>query len=118
MYKAILNKPIINEERSSACFIDDVIGRLSSELNQKLENYMIEGLKRKGFEFENRFELKNFIKLNCKCEDRTDLKQRTYFVNDIPFFLHCYEIKINLNQITNDKSEVKMAVNYGSFAYL
>jgi len=43
--------------------IDDVIGRLSSELNKKLEDYIIEGLKRKGFEFET------FIKNNCRCED-------------------------------------------------
>ena len=74
--------------------IADVIGRLSSQLNKQLEDYMIEGLKRKGFEFENRIELENFIKSNCRCEDRTDIKQRTYFVNDIPFFLHCYEIEI------------------------
>ena len=98
--------------------IEDLIGRLSSQLNKQLEDYMIEGLKRKGFDFENRIELENFIKSNCRCEDRTDLKQRTYFVNEIPFFLHCYEIKMDLNPITNDKGEVKMSANYGSFAYL
>ncbi|MDD4437949.1 MAG: hypothetical protein PHS04_07955 [Tissierellia bacterium] len=97
--------------------IADVIGRLSSELNKQLEDYMIEGLKRKGFEFENRMELEAFIKLNCRCEDRMDLKQRTYFVNDIPFFLHCYEIEMDLNQITTDR-EVKMSANYGRYAYL
>jgi len=118
MYKAILNKSVINEELTLACFIGDVIGRLSSELNQQLENYMIEGLKRKGFEFKNRFELEKFIKSNCRCEDRTYLKQRTYFANDIPFFLHCYEIKMDLNPITNDKDKVKILANYGSFAYL
>ena len=59
--------------------IADVIGRLSSQLNKQLEDYMIEGLKRKGFEFQNRIELENFIKSNCRCEDRTDIKQRTYF---------------------------------------
>ena len=44
---------------NSPLFID----RLSSELNKKLEDYFIEGLKRKGFEFET------FIKNNCRCED-------------------------------------------------
>jgi hypothetical protein len=97
--------------------IADVIGRLSSQLNKQLEDYMIEGLKRKGFEFENRMELENFIKSNCRCEDRTDIKQRTYFANDIPFFLHCYEIEMDLNPITTDR-EVKMSANYGSYAYL
>ena len=97
--------------------IADVIGKLSSQLNQQLEDYMIEGLKRKGFEFENRIELENFIKSNCRCEDRTDIKQRTYFVNDTPFFLHCYEIEMNLTPITTDR-EVKMSANCGSYAYL
>ena len=97
--------------------ISDVIGRLSSQLNKQLEDYMIEGLKRKGFEFENRIELENFIKSNCRCEDRTDIKQRTYFVNDIPFFLHCYEIEMDLTPITTDR-EVKMSANYGHYAYL
>lgn len=115
MYKAILINPAINEDFNRTC---NIISSLSSKLNQQLENYIIEGLKRKGFEFKNKSELENFIKSNCKCEDRTDLKQRTYFVNDIPFFLHCYEVKMNLNLITNDKGEVKTSVNYGSFAYL
>lgn len=96
--------------------IADVIGRLFSQLNKQLEDYIIEGLKRKGFEFENRMELKNFIKSNCRCEDRTDIKQRTYFANDIPFFLHCYEIEMD-NPITTDR-EVKMSANYGRYAYL
>ena len=97
--------------------IADVIGRLSSQLNNQLEDYMIEGLKRKGFEFENRMELENFIKSSCRCEDREDIKQRTYFANDIPFFLHCYKIEMDLNPITTDR-EVKMSANYGSYAYL
>ena len=97
--------------------IAEVIGRLSSQLNNKLEDLWIEGLKRKGFEFKNRMELENFIKSNCRCEDRTDIKQRTYFVNDIPFFLHCYEIEMDLKPIKTDK-EFKMSANYGRYAYL
>ena len=97
--------------------IADVIGRLSSQLNKKLEDLWIEGLKRKGFEFKKRIELENFIKSNCRCEDRTDIKQRTYFVNDIPFFLHCYEIEMDLNPIQTDR-ELKMSANYGRYAYL
>ena len=97
--------------------IADVIGRLSSQLNKQLEDLWIEGLKRKGFEFENRIELENFIKSNCRCEDRTDIKQRTYFVNDIPFFFHCYEIEMDLNPFKTDR-EFKMSANYGRYAYL
>lgn len=103
--------------QDSPLLIADVIGRLSFQLNKQLEDYIIEGLKRKGFEFENRIELENFIKSNCRCEDRTDIKQRTYFANDIPFFLHCYEIEMDLNPIQADR-EFKMSANYGRYAYL
>lgn len=96
--------------------IADVIGRLSSGLVKALEDYMIEGLKRKGFEFENRLELENFIKNNCRCEDTPHIKERVYFANNIPFFLHKYEIEIT-NPITLD-GEVKVSANYGSYAYL
>ena len=97
--------------------IESVTGRLSYQLNKQLEDYTIEGLQRKGFEFENRMELENFIKSNCRCEDRTDIKQRTYFVNDIPFFLHCYEIEMDLNPIQTD-TEVKMSAIYDRYAFL
>jgi len=93
----------------------DIIGRLSSELNKKLEDYIIEGLKRKGFEFENRLELETFIKNNCRCEDTPHKKERVYFANDTPFFLHKYEIEMT-NPITLD-GDVKMCSNYGSYAY-
>ena len=119
---AIKNTEIMSTEKSSNegkgnGVLADVIGRLSSQLNKQLEDYMIDGLKRKGFEFKNRFELENFIKSNCRCEDRTDIKQRTYFANDIPFFLHCYEIEMDLNPIQTDR-EFKMSANYGRYAYL
>lgn len=107
----------ISEKDQQPCTIAGVIGWLSSQLNKQLEDLWIEGLKRKGFEFENRMELENFIKSNCRCEDRSDIKQRTYFVNDIPFFLHCYEIEIDLNPTKTDR-EFKMSANYGCYAYL
>lgn len=105
------------EPQDPPLLIADVIGRLSSQLNNQLEDYIIEGLKRKGFEFENRMELENFIKSNCRCEDRTDIKQRIYFVNDIPFFLYCYEIDMDLNP-TQTGREFKLSANYGHYAYL
>ena len=105
------------EPQDQPLLIASVTGRLFSQLNKQLEDYMIEGLKRKGFEFENRMELENFIKSNCRCEDRTDIKQRIYFVNDIPFFLHCYEFDMDLNSIQTD-GEFKISTNYGHYAYL
>jgi len=104
-----IKEVILNREDTISLFMSDIYNKL----NKKLEDLIIEGLKRKGFKFENRHELEQFIKSNCRCEDRMDIKQRTYFVNDIPFFLHLYEI----NPIKTD-SDITMSANYGYYAYL
>jgi hypothetical protein len=94
----------------------DIIGRLHDDLNRQLEDSVIEGLKRKGFEFKHKLELETFVKERCRCEDNVDLKERVYYVDNIPFFLHNYKSEMT-NPITFDW-DVKMCTNYGFYAYL
>jgi len=98
--------------------INSTISRLSDDLNSKLETIVIEGLKRKGFEFSNKLELGNFIKQRCKCEDNVNLKQRTYFIYDKPFLLHDYNIKIDLTSIIDGGKNTTIKASYGNFTYL
>ena len=97
--------------------IDYIMNSLSNNLNSKLETYFIDGLKSKGFEFSNKLELENFIKQRCKCEDNVNLKQRTYFIDDKPFFLHDYNIEMDLIPIIEGR-KTTLKASYGSFAYL
>ena len=94
-----------------------VISSLSDDLDIKLETIIIEGLKRKGFEFNNKFELLNFIKQRCKIEDDSNLKQATYFIDNKPFFLHDYNIEFDLTTIIDGKSTTIKA-SCGNFVYL
>lgn len=94
----------------------DVTSRLISDLQKKLEDYIIEGLKRKGFEFENQTELENFVKTRCRRTDNIQFKEHIYYVDNFPFFLHKYEIIYE--PITEDNNGIKMSANYGSYAYL
>lgn len=96
--------------------IHDVTSRLFSDLQKQLEDCIIEGLKRKGFEFENKTDLENFIKTRCECKDNIQFKERIYYADNIPFFLHKYEMIYE--PITEDNNGIKMSANYGSFAYL
>jgi len=96
--------------------MSEITAKLAIELNKKLEDLVIEGLKRKGFEPENRSDLESFLKHNCRCEERSDLKQKTYFVNDIPFFLHCYEIE--KPTITRTDREFKISINQGYYSFI
>ena len=94
--------------------------QITEEINEKLSNefdkILIEGLRLKGFEFDNENDLHNFIKNNCRCEDYLAKQQRVYFVNDIPFLLHNYEIIIE--PITQENNGIKMSANYGTYKYL
>lgn len=97
--------------------IHDVIGRLSNKLNKELEDYVIEGLKRKGFEFKHPLELEAFVKERCRCEDNIDLKQKVCYVDNIPFFLHNYKSEpLQMSSITD--RGYKMTANLGTYAYL
>ena len=95
----------------------DALYKLSNELNKKLENYFIEGLKRKGFEFKHKIELESFIKERCTCDDNIDLKEKVYYVDNIPFFLHRYEIEPFKMPLITDR-ECKISASLGTYAYL
>ena len=117
MKKQNKNKQPTELSVNSPLFIDSVIGRLSNDLNKKLEDYIIEGLKRKGFEFNHKLELEEFVKERCRCDDNIDLKEKIYYVDNIPFFLHNYKIEpLKMPSITD--KEYKITSNLGTYAYL
>lgn len=96
-------------------FINDIISKASSDLNNQMDEITIEGLKRKGFEFENMIEMANFIKARCKIEDYNHKQQRIYFVDETPFLVHNYKTEIDFKDLKEDN---RISAEYGSFAYL
>jgi hypothetical protein len=90
--------------------------QLAKKLSNKFDDLIIEGLKRKGFEFESTAELESFIKENCKCADYPDEYRRVYYVKNEPFMLHDYSIDIpDIKMINNSPT---ITASYGSYAYL
>jgi predicted ribosome-associated RNA-binding protein Tma20 len=85
-------------------------------LSNKLEDLLIEGLRLKGFEFENKMQLEVFVKEYCTCIDNLEHKERIYSVNGDPFFFHNYEIIYE--PITEINKELQMNANYGRYAFL
>ncbi len=106
-----------NIESPNYDFMNEAINSLCSNLNNQLDTAIIEGLKRKGFEFDNKLELELFVKNRCRCEDRCDLKERVLYVDDIPFFLHKYEIEMDTTPLIEDR-KTTISANYGTFTYL
>lgn len=90
---------------------------LTDNLNEKLEDLVIEGLKRKGFEFKHKIELEAFIKERCRCEDNIYLKEKVYYVDNKPFFLHNYKIEpLQIPSITDEGCRI--TANLGAYTYL
>jgi len=103
-------------EKNFESLHQSICKNIISKLNNKLEKYLIEALNKKGFEFKSKIELEKFVTDNCRCEDNLKIKQRIYFVNNIPFFLHNYEMIYE--QKNNFDEGFKMSANYGTFAFL
>jgi hypothetical protein len=111
-----LEREILTLPQDPPSLMAEVIDSLYYRLNNQLEDLVIEGLKRKGFQFKNRIELEDFVSLNCRCVDNIEAKERVYLVNDLPFFLHKYEII--QEPITEYNNGIHMSANYGRYAYL
>ena len=106
------NKDLLNYD-----MMHDIIGKLSNDLNTELEYYVVEGLKRKGFEFKHPVELAAFVKERCRCEDNIDLKEKIYYVDNTPFFFHNYKSEpLQMPSITD--KEYKLTASLGYYAYL
>ncbi len=94
--------------------ISDAIQELQRKLLEKLDELIVKGLKIKGFTFENRIDLEKFIETNCEMADCPELKERTYYVNKIPFLLHKYEIYPEID----NKNPCEISANYGHYSFL
>lgn len=114
MYTILHTQPDCIKEIS---FDDSITKELIKGISNKMDDYFIEGLRRKGFEFENKAEIYSFIKERCRCEDSLHLEERVYFVDNTPFFLHKYETEIDIKTITEDR-KITMSANNGYFACL
>lgn len=97
--------------------INNVFFNLYNDLNNQIEYYFIEGLKRKGFEFENKIVLASFVKDHCICADNINIKQRTYYVDDVPFILHSYDSE-NIYEVKTINEVTKVVSDLGNFYYL
>ncbi len=63
---------------------------------KKIDELIIEGLKRKGYIFESREERRDFLKRHGESFNSIDIKSTTYFIKKEPF-LEIYNEEIDFN---------------------
>lgn len=112
------NSPVIDETKIlNHDLIQELMSSMINKIDKALEEHIVEGLCRKGFNFKNRHELKVFIKSRCRCECNLDLKERVYYVDNIPFFLYSYESEVS-SGLPIKGMEYRMTLNSGTYHYL
>ena len=97
-------------------YMEVIAAKIRTEIIDKFQHLFIEGLRLKGFEFENRISIEQFIEKHVRCEEHQLTKERIYFVNNIPFFLHKYE-QDDFTTFTEDR-RTNFTVSYGYYKFL
>ena len=93
--------------------MQQITNNVISELSMQLDNAIIEGLRKKGYQFESEVERNSFAKEHIEINDYVDKQERVYFAKGIPFFIHYYGNNSMPEIWTN-----KITMSYGEFAYL
>lgn len=92
---------------------------LAQSINKQIDDALLEGLKRKGFDFtdKQRQDVEEFIKKYCKCEDNINHKEKVYYVYDKPFMVYDYFTEMDIQWKYLDR-ETKVIANAGSFRFV
>lgn len=92
---------------------------LAYSINKQIDDVVIEGLKRNGFDFTDRprQDVEEFIKKYCKCEDNIHHKERMYYVYNKPFLVHDYNIYMDVQWYHSD-TQTTVIVDSGSFRFV
>ena len=93
--------------------------KLTRCISDNLYHIIEEALKRKGYKFKDRYELKTFVERHCRGEHNPHVREKVFFVNNEPFLLHKYNdfptAVINTEII---EGEFRVAIDAGEFYYL
>lgn len=93
---------------------NEIVKTLVSKLNDKLDQAFIVGLEKKGYYFDTKLQLEEFIKTKCRAEVCAHMKEKVFFVDDKPFMKWSYDIKLEMGYPTEYKATAEM----GSYVYL
>jgi hypothetical protein len=89
---------------------DKLMDGILTQYQNKINNLFKEGLKRKGFEFENESDYLSFISINCRGFSKGN--ETTYYVNNIPFFFYVTPVFNNNFDILNP------SYDFGKYSFL
>lgn len=97
-------------------FLNEISNKMANDLANKFDEIFEEGLRLKGFEFNNKFQLYDFVKHNCSCLEDSENFNRTFTVNGMPFLFHSY--RQNVTPVIEINGEFSISADFGYYKYL
>ncbi|UII79985.1 hypothetical protein [Flagellimonas sp. CMM7] len=100
-------------------YTEHLTSEICQSMNSKIEELVLEGLKRKGFEFDDKLSLEKFVTTRCRVEDNKEFQEKTYFVDNTPFFLHKYRLTSNQGLGIGFKGHtITLEADWGTYMFL
>lgn len=98
-------------------FQSTMVNNMISNMQNILDDACIEGLKRKGYVFDNRRDLELFVVSNVVCNIYPNNGKRLYLVNNIPFLEYFPNMEVDW-PILNENRETKINAKLGTINFL
>lgn len=89
-----------------------------NELSAKMDELIVEGLARKGYEFNNRLDLEQFIKSHCNIIGCGFHQYRIFYVKNIPFLFHDYGNDLMFPKLFKDSDNTSFEISMGKYKFL
>lgn len=102
--------------------INSITNKINSDINNKLEQLFLDGLKLKGYEFKdldnpmNKLKLIEFVQRYCSKVVNSSNTEETYTVKGEPFLIHVKpEIRIETYKEINGSIKISCDLGYYTF---
>lgn len=111
---------ILNDESLDFDFsgLHEIQNQLLNSVYSKQDEILIEGLQRKGHQFNNKSEMIKFVSKYVRCDDNIYTRQKTFYVYDQPFLVQNYAEGLNFNTEYLDERTIIAKWHLGSFKFI
>lgn len=110
------NVNIFFEEESN--FIQKIVSDITNKLSHQLDDVIIQGLALKGYKFDDKIKLMDFIKENCKVCDEKQNQRKIYLVKNIPFLMNDYSTKEDILWKFQTNKDITVECVFGKFYFV
>lgn len=109
-----IDKYLMNDKISDLRY--ELIGSMVEKSANRIDEILIEALKVKGFEFEDKSSLENFLKTKCKSISNVEEKTITLYVDETPFLM--YDFNPIIEPVDMENNSITFRSTFAGYKFL